>query len=356
MKTIIALQKQQALVILILAFLLIMFSIEGYSQEVKKVGTTSAAFLKIPVGARGSSMGSAFVATVDDPSALYWNPGGLSRNEKHALMVDHSPWLPGLSFNFFGVVIPIQSFGNLGISVTVLGTEEMDVTTPANPMGTGVNGQKGEQFDASSMVVGFSYGRSLTDRFSIGGTFKYISERIFNSKATGLAFDIGTIYDTPLSGLRLGVSVSNFGTKMRMDGEDLNVRVDIVPDQLGNNQSVVGRLKTERFDLPLIMRLGLSYNALRAENLRLTFAADGINPSDNAQSVNVGAELSFLSELFLIRGGFNELFLEDREKGLTMGVGINLKIQGGLGISTNYGYQDFKHLGGMHRYTLTLTF
>jgi hypothetical protein len=206
------------------------------------------------------------------------------------------------------------------------------------------------------MAVGFSYGRSLTDRFSIGGTFKYINERIFNCKATGLAFDIGTIYDTPLSGLRLGVSVSNFGSKMRIDGEDLNVRVDIAPTQLGNNQSVVGRLKTERFDLPLIMRLGLSYDAWRSENFRLTLAADGINPSDNAQNVNVGAELSFLNEMFILRGGYNELFLEDREKGLALGAGFSTNISNGVGFGAAYAYQNFSNLNSVNRFTLTISF
>ncbi len=350
MKKLIATQNQKALIAFLLVILLVMTYANGFAQEVKKVGTSSSAFLKIPVGARGSSMGSAFVSLADDPSALYWNPGGLSRNEKYALMVDHSPWLPGLNFNFVGIVIPMQSFGTIGISVTALNTAEMDVTTPANPMGTG------EKFDASSMVVGFSYGRSLTDRFSIGGTFKYINERIFNSTATGMAFDIGTIYDTPLSGLRLGVSVSNFGSKMRMDGEDLNVRVDIAPDQRGNNQSVVGRLKTESFDLPLIMRLGLSYNAWHTENLRLTLAADGINPSDNAQSVNVGAELSFLNELFILRGGFNEFFLEDAEKGLTFGAGLRTNIANGVRFGAGYAYQNFTHLNNVNHFTLTLSF
>jgi hypothetical protein len=320
------------------------------AQEVKKVGTSSAAFLKIPVGARGTSLGSAFVSLADDPSALYWNPGGLSRNASNALLVDHSPWLPGLSFNFFGVVIPLRAVGAIGISVTALTTDEMEVTTPANPMGTG------EKFDASSMAVGFSFGRSLTDRFSVGGTAKYINERIFNSSATSFAFDIGNIYDTPLPGLKLGFSVSNFGSKMRIDGEDLNVRVDIAPDKLGNNQSVVGRLKTESFDLPLIMRLGLSYVAWQTENHQLSLAVDGINPSDNSQSVNLGAEFSLLQKLLVLRGGFNELFLEDREKGLTLGVGINLKVQRGLGISTNYGYQSFRHLGQMNRFTLIVNF
>ena len=350
MKKMITTQNQKVIISFLFVILLLTTYADVYAQEVKKVGTSSAAFLKIPVGARGSSIGSAFVSLADDPSALYWNPGGLSRNKSYALMVDYSPWLPGLSYNFLGVVIPMQSFGTMGISVIALTTAEMDVTTPANPMGTG------ERFNASSIAVGFSYGRSLTDRFSIGGTFKYISERIFNTKATAMAFDIGTIYDTPLSGLRLGVSVSNFGSKMQIDGEDLNVRVDIAPDQLGNNQSVVGRLKTDRFDLPLIMRLGISYDAWHSENLRLTLAADGINPSDNAQSVNVGAELSFLNEMFTLRGGYNELLLEEAEKGLTMGAGIKTSITNGVEFNAAYAFQDFRHLSNINRFTLTLLF
>ncbi len=342
--------NQQATAGLLLVVFLLLFGSASMAQDVKKVGTSAATFLKIPVGARGISMGGAFVSIADDPSALYWNPGGLSRIEKYSLMVDHSPWLPGLSFNFIGLVMPLESFGTLGISVTSLSTAEMDVTTPANPMGTG------EKFDAASMVAGVSYGRKLTDRFTIGGTVKYVNERIMNCSATGLGVDLGTIYNTPLSGLRMGFSVSNFGTKMQMDGEDLNVRVDIDPSQLGNNQSVVGRLKTDSFDLPLIMRLGLSYDAWQAENTRVTVAADGINPNDNAQFLNVGAEAAFLGEMLIISGGFSELFLEDREKGLTMGASFNPNIISGVGLNVGYAFQSFQHLPDVNRFTLTVSF
>ena len=77
------------------------------AQEVTKVGTDAAPFLTIPVGARGAAVGGALVAMADDASAAYWNPGGLARVERNALMVDHSPWLPGLSFNFFSLALPV---------------------------------------------------------------------------------------------------------------------------------------------------------------------------------------------------------------------------------------------------------
>jgi hypothetical protein len=350
MKRIIQICRQGVLVGLLLSVFLLIMGSEGLAQQVKKVGTSAAVFLKIPVGARAISMGSAFVATADDPSALYWNPGGLPRIGKYALMVDHSPWLPNITFNFIGLVMPVPTFGTVGISVTALTTAEMDVTTPANPMGTG------EKFDAASVAVGISYGRSLTDWFTIGGTVKYINERIFNSSATGIGFDVGTIYNTPLPGLRLGFSVSNFGSKMRINGEDLNIRANIDPGQLGTNQSIVAQLKTDEFDLPLLMRLGLSYDAWQSEDSRVTVAVDGINPNDNAQSLNVGAEAAFLNEILIISGGFNELFLEDREKGLTLGASFNPKFSGNLGVNIGYAFQDFQHLPNVNRFTLTVSF
>ena len=52
-----------------------------------KTGTSGAQFLKIGVGCRGVAMGGAFVATADDPSAAYWNPGALVRVSWHTVSV-----------------------------------------------------------------------------------------------------------------------------------------------------------------------------------------------------------------------------------------------------------------------------
>ena len=43
---------------------------------ITKVGTTSAQFLKLGVGARAIALGGSFVAEASDLSALYWNPAG----------------------------------------------------------------------------------------------------------------------------------------------------------------------------------------------------------------------------------------------------------------------------------------
>jgi hypothetical protein len=319
--------------------------------ETNKVGTAAATFLRIPVGARASGMGSSFVSLEDDPSGLFWNPSVLSSVRTNALVVDHSNWMPGIKFYFAGIVLPFADAGTVGIGVTMLRTEEMEVTTPQEQMGTG------ETFTASSVALSLSYSRSLTDRFSIGGTFRYIRETIYNTSASAIAFDAGTIFVTPFAGIRLGASISNFGTKLQMDGEDLNVRVDIAPAQEGNNQSVVGRLHTDEFDLPLLMRVGISGEVVKSEDFRLTLSVDGVNPNDNAPSVNVGGEIGLLNETLQLRAGYRDLFLDQNEFRVTFGLGVNrVKLVGGLSVSLDYAFQQYVHLGNANRFTLTMRF
>ena len=58
------------------------------------------------------------------------------------------PWLPGISFDFAGIILPFGDAGTVGVSATMLHTDEMEVTTPQQQMGTG------ETFTASSIALG----------------------------------------------------------------------------------------------------------------------------------------------------------------------------------------------------------
>ncbi|MFH0882473.1 MAG: PorV/PorQ family protein [bacterium] len=328
-----------------LAFLLPAGNVKA--QATTKVGTSAAIFLRIPVGARASSLGSAFSSQADDASVLYWNTGGISRLSGCHFIFDYSDWLPGLNFGFIGATLPIGGTLTMGAVATHLSTEEMEITTPDAPMGTG------QTYDAASTSIGAALSSRLTDKFSIGGTIKIIQERIYNTSSTGLAFDVGTLFDTPFWGVRLGVSISNVGTKLQMRGEDLNVRVDIDPSQSGNNETIVGELKTDSFDPPMILRIGLSDEAFRTDHFRLTWMIDGVNPNDNAPSVNLGLEFGLFRDIIQLRCGYNDLFLEDSIRGFTVGTGIRMQT-GTRGLTFDYAYQSFKYLGGVNRFTLNL--
>lgn len=338
--------------ILKFALLLILAAwiIPAAGQDVTKVGTTSAKFLNIPVGARATALGGAFAAIANDATAAYWNPGALSQLANNELYFMHSDYFADLSLEYISIVFPREGFGTVGLSLTALNMDEMLITTVDDP-----EGLTGSTFDAGSFAFGVSYARNLTDKFSIGATVKYVSETIAKSKASGMAIDIGTIFTTPFRDIRLGVSVANFGQKFRIAGEDLLVQKDIDPSINGNNESVNANLTTDRFDLPLNLRLGLAYDPIKTENNRFTVAVDALHPNDNSESVNAGAEWALFKERFFLRGGYRNLFIDENENSYTAGFGLQYRAQS-LQFRFDYAYADQQHLQGIHQFGFSLRY
>lgn len=342
-----AIEMKRSIVIAI--SLLVVCSYQTKSQGVTKVGTTAASFLCIDVGSRATSMGSAFVSIADDPSAIYWNPAGISKIQNLGAYFSTTKWIADLSFNFASVVLAMGDIGNMGLSATFLRMDEIEQTTVLRPDGTGIF------FDAGSYAFALSYARNLTDRFSIGFNAKYIHEKLYNETASGFAMDVGALYDTHFYGLKLGMSISNYGTKMQLSGRDLSVQVD--PDNTisGNNANINAAFKTDPFDLPLMFRVGMSIDMLKgAYSSNLILAADALHPNDDVESVNVGCEYVY-DNLLSLRIGYKGLFALHSEQGWNYGGGIKYNI-GGMTCHFDYSYIEFGLLQAVHMYTVGIDF
>ncbi len=342
--------KSYRIMLTVNVLLILGLTFPAQSQEVTKIGTTAAKVLSIPVGSRALGMGGAFVSVADDATALYWNPSGIARLDRNEFVFMHSNWLADIRFDFVGLVISMGNAGTVGLSFTAMTMDEMDITTEYDPEGTG------ETFSAASFVAGLSFARNLTTNFSIGGTVKYITENIWNSNATGIAIDIGTLFVTPFQGVKLGASISNFGQKMQIMGDDLLVQKDIVGNQAGNNESVNAYLATDKFDLPLTMRIGISKDIINTDFNRLVVAVDGLHPNDNTESFNIGGEYSTLRNIVSFRGGLKSLGMKDREEKFGIGIGFNYFMGGGRRIKIDYAYEQFVHLNDIHQFTLAVKF
>jgi len=245
--------------------------------------------------------------------------------------------------------MPIGSFGSLGASVTSLSMDNMMVQTVDQPEGTG------EYFGAGDIAMALTYAFNVTDRFSIGFTGKFIQQHIWNESAWGMGFDIGTLFTTGFRGLRIGATLYNFGTDMRMSGKDLLVYHDIDESIDGNNDQVFAELQTERWPLPLNFQFGVAMELMDNEMHRMTVASDALHPSDNTEAVNVGLEYA-LKEMLFLRAGYQTLFMRDSEEGLTLGGGFHMKFMDGLQFRLDYAYADFGRLQNAQQLTLGLQF
>ena len=320
--------------------------VSTYAQN--KVGTTAAEFLTIPIGPRATAMGGAYVAGANDVSAAYWNPGALSRVTQSEFKASYADWILDTQHNWVGLVLKLDENNAFAISFNQLDFGQEEITTERDPGGTG------EFWDASDLAIGISYSRNLTDRFSIGGTFKYISSRIWNESASAFALDVGLLFTTELEGLRLGMNITNFGTEMQLDGPDLFQPIDIDESNFGNNPNIAGKLETDAWDLPLNFTVGVAMDFFNNEEFYFTVASDAIYPINTTPYLNLGLELAWRNTLF-IRLGYHSLFEEDSEESLSAGVGLKYNISG-FNLGVDYSFAEFGQFDDIHRYGISIQF
>ena len=326
------------------------------------VATTSAAFLEIGPGARALGMGSAYVSVANDASSLYWNPAGIVNVSRPEVQSFYTPWLVETQYYYNTAVVPLGPYGNLGFSFTAITMDEMIVRTVQEPEPS----DYGQKFDAGNISMGIAYAKKLTDRFSFGFQTKFIQESIWQMNAQGFAVDIGTLFITKRD-LRIGMSVSNFGGKLGMEGNNTLVDIDVDENIYGNNDRIDGNLGTAKWPLPLMFRFGISREFTFASNMKCLFAVDAIHPNNNPEYLNIGLEYSAMDMVFLRVGKshtFYELsFQEDDqnigigpEQGLSFGAGVKYQIPRGPMINIDYVFTDFGIFNSIEGYSISFTF
>ena len=313
-----------------------------------KVGTTFGDFLLIEPSARVAAMGNAGVTLDLGIEGAYFNPASIGRIGSWTVQFDHAAWLADMGYDYVAVGIPFGKWGNGLVSVTHLGSGEMDVRTVTQPLGTG------ETFDASDLAVGLGYGLEITDRFTAGGQVSFAQERIWHSSAGTMVFNFGGLYRTSENGLRLGASLSNFGIGAQFSGRDLFVLYDQDPSRYGDNNALPADAQTDAFAVPVLFRAGLGQSFRTSADTRLDVVVDAFHPNNNTESISLGTELE-IRRLLALRAGYQNLFLQDSEVGLTLGAGIVVE-QGGNNYHFDYGWADQGRLGSTHRFGLGMKF
>lgn len=306
-------------------------------------GSTAAQFLKIGVDARSAGMGEAIIAEVADASAVFWNPARLVNVQGISVLLSHMNWIGEISHNFAGFALPLGNSA-IGVKLIALDLGETEITTLEQPRGTG------SFYSASDFALGITYARWMTDRFSVGISAKYIRQTIHNEVANGVSFDIGTSLNIGISGLTLAMALTNFGTEMRMSGDDL-----IIPFSPGPAATPIkAQLETLQFPLPTNFRIGIAFQLVGPKSLffpsessRVIAVLDGNHPIDEVERGNFGIEYSW-RESVMLRVGYKYRY---SEQGFTYGGGVQLSK-----ITVDYAFTQFGLLGNVSRFTAGIRF
>lgn len=312
-----------------------------------KTGTTIGQFLLIEPSARVAGMGNAGVSLLGEASAAFYNPASVGHMKGSDAQFTYGKWLADISYNFAAASVRLGTNHTLLLSVTALNSGEMDVRSVEQPEGTG------ERFSVSDLAFGLGYTRRITDRFSAGIQASYVQETIWHSTLNAFGLNIGVYYELPF-GAVLGASLSNFGTQGRFDGRDLRVRYDQDPERFGDNSSLPAALYTESYALPILFRVGVGWPLEIGVN-DFNVVVDAFQPSDNTASVSMGGEWVFF-DILSLRGGYQHLFQQDAETGLTLGFGLKYTISTLYEARIDYAWNDYGRIGDVQRFTVGFGF
>ena len=313
-----------------------------------KTGTTFGAFTLIEPDARLAGMGNAGSAAGEGLAGAFYNPAAVAWLDQHAVEFLHANWFAGIRYDWIGYAQPAGRVGNLYATFTSLNSGDIPVRTVTQPLGTG------ELFSVSDMALSLGVAHRFSLRFAAAMQVNYLQESIFHTSAATLTFSGGTLYRMSADGLRIGASLANFGTRASFSGNDLAIAYDNVAGQNGDNPALPGARDTDPFSVPITFRVGVAQPFVIGHDARLLLAADALHPSDNTESLSLGAELTFRDALGL-RLGYQSLFLKDSEVGLTSGVGFRGSLDA-LRYHVDYAWADQGRLEATHRFSFGLLF
>lgn len=288
-------------------------------------------FLNIGAGARGLAMGSAQVASVQDGTAGYWNPGGLTGVKDHGQVnAMHAEYFAGIGkYDYLSVALPTA--GNkrtIGISALRFAVDDiMNTLFLVEPDGS-INYNNIQSFSSADYAFIFSLAQKLKEstnkNINFGINAKVIHRSVGSfAKAWGFGLDAGL--QIKANNWRFGLTARDITTTFNSWAFSFTEK-EKEALYLTNNDIPV---KSTELTAPrLIVGIGHEFKfnpklSLLAEaNFDLTF--DGKrNTVLSADPVSVdpkiGAELNINNVIFL-RGGINNF-----QKALSDGDTLNQK-------------------------------
>ena len=156
-------------------------------------------FLAIGVGARGLGLSGAMSAMVNDATAGYWNPAGLTKvkgNLQIALM--HSEYFAGIAkYDYGSFAAPIDATRTIGVSIIRFAVDDIIDSTDLIDKDGNIDYDRLKSFSSADYAFLFSYAqKTKITGLSLGANAKVVHRKVGDfAKAWGFGLDAGAQYE-----------------------------------------------------------------------------------------------------------------------------------------------------------------
>jgi len=278
--------------------------------------------MDINIGARAQAMGNAFTAVSDDSTAVFWNPGGLSRVRSAEVSLAYNSWFADTSIQYLTGSMSLGRNSGAGAGIVFVNMGEIELIEDDGYM-------PGNTVRPFSLIAAAGYGAAVFDYYndimknkpdialSLGMTGKILLSNDGENVSHGMFLDMGGLLQFGES-LEAGISLRNLGAV-----------------SAGTS--------------PLAAGAGVSYRLMNDRINRAICAIEANYGVEGILKLSAGAEYAFASSFFA-RAGYewrsNYQTSSGTLSGLNAGIGIKLqsfavdysiRFNGGLGASHAFG-------------------
>lgn len=289
----------------------------------------------LPVGARAMAMGGAYVATVDDPFALYWNPAALENVLHTGIGLYYSNLPAGTNYNYIALTYPSLFLGTISLGYLGIGTGDIQMSdVDASQLGP-------EDYGRSLFMLGYGY--RVFDWMSLGTTLK-IERAKFPAYPDDFTGETGNLSESAFG--------ADVGVLFTPTFDNLYLRNISIGVNLHNTVQRSIRAEEVREDSPRTLRAGISKKIpLNYSSDYITIAFD-ISRNDKTGTVpthyHLGFEYAYLGS-FMARVGYDRRGSNVGGNGPTYGIGIK---QFGLSLDYSFWSGGYDQLDNSHRVSL----
>ena len=272
-------------------------------------------YLRMGVGAKALSMGSAFTAVSNNVTATYWNPAGLASIDGIEIGSMYSANM-GLDreHNYVGVAKKF-GFGTFALSWINAGWRDFP-------------GDQGD-YDIMDNNISLSYGYEILKGFKLGVNAKAYTQDIVNETENGFGFDTGVLYDLHPQ-ISIGFMVRDFVSSFGDDDipYQANFGIAVKPFdflrkklQFINGFTISGDVKKEKDESGQKICLGLEYalNLKSITNFDINTALRcGSNDRHFTAGLGIGFKMLEFNYAFTTDTSEDEIFEDSNRVSLIM--------------------------------------
>lgn len=259
-------------------------------------GGYAGAFLQVPIGARPTAMGGAYLGLSDDGSGPLFNPAGLTDLSQRLIGSSYRAMQLDRSLGYASVIFPARGQSVLGINWLYAGSGKVAARDR--------NGRKlGFDLSFNNNAIGVLFAKRFEDYFAAGIKMTYFQADFADMTAFSVGLDFGLMLYVsrlvdrerrdrmPIQDIRVGLTIKNLGGNFPWNSGDYLA---------SRGSSELGAVQND--NIPVEIGLG---GSARFFKRKLVLAVDFLKNVEQGPRLHAGTEFFIVPE-FALRGGYSD--------------------------------------------------